>query len=76
MEVRYVDSDGELDVAQRISEVAVYIKAKCAELGIAVPKILMEPGRSIVADAGMTSILPVRLAAYPATRITFPWTAA
>lgn len=52
--VRYVDSDGELDVAQRISEVAVYIKAKCAELGIAVPKILMEPGRSIVADAGMT----------------------
>jgi diaminopimelate decarboxylase len=30
------------------------MKAAAAELGIALPKILMEPGRSIAADAGLT----------------------
>ena len=35
-------------------EVAEYIKKKCAELSVAEPRISMEPGRSIVADAGLT----------------------
>ena len=26
----------------------------CAQFGLSMPKILMEPGRSIVADAGLT----------------------
>ena len=52
--VRYVDSDPTIDIAQNIKEVAGRIKSKCASLGIDMPKILMEPGRSIVADAGMT----------------------
>lgn len=52
--VRYVESDAMLDVASRIGEVAEYIKETSAALGMTVPKILMEPGRSIVADAGMT----------------------
>ncbi|MPN18631.1 Diaminopimelate decarboxylase [bioreactor metagenome] len=30
------------------------MKEKCSELGINLPTVLMEPGRSIVADAGMT----------------------
>ena len=30
------------------------VKAQCKALGLPLPKILMEPGRSIVADAGMT----------------------
>ena len=30
------------------------MKDKCKELGINLPVVLMEPGRSIVADAGMT----------------------
>ena len=33
---------------------AAAVKNCCAELGIDVPMILMEPGRGIVADAGMT----------------------
>ena len=37
-----------------IKTVSIFIKEKCNALGINVPKILMEPGRSIVADAGMT----------------------
>ena len=52
--VRYVDTDPYLDIETKIGEVAAVIKETCARLGISVPEIHMEPGRSIVADAGMT----------------------
>ena len=52
--VRYVDSDPYLDVDKKVSEVAAAIKETCARLNIPMPEIHMEPGRSIVADAGMT----------------------
>lgn len=52
--VRYVESDPYLDIEESIGEVSKHIKKKCASLGINMPKILMEPGRSIVADAGLT----------------------
>ena len=52
--VRYVDTDPFLDIETKIADVAAAIKEACARLGIDVPEIHMEPGRSIVADAGMT----------------------
>ena len=52
--VRYLDSDPEIDVASNIAEIADFMKAHCAKLHIDLPAIRMEPGRSIVADAGMT----------------------
>ena len=52
--VRYCESDKQVDIEQRIGEVASSLKASAAALGIPLPTILMEPGRSIVADAGMT----------------------
>lgn len=52
--VRYVESDPFIDIAANIAEVAARLKTKAAELGIALPAIRMEPGRSIVADAGLT----------------------
>ncbi len=52
--VPYVESDPQIDIADNIRQVAQCVNKKCAELGIDVPKILMEPGRSIVADSGMT----------------------
>ena len=52
--VRYVDTDPYLDIETKVADVAAAIKETCARLGIAVPEIHMEPGRSIVADAGMT----------------------
>ncbi len=52
--VRYVESDPEIDYAALIYEIAGHINAYCDEIGLAVPTILMEPGRSIVADSGMT----------------------
>ena len=52
--VRYTESDPEIDIAANILQVGVALKNKAAELKIALPCIYMEPGRSIVADAGMT----------------------
>ena len=52
--VRYVASDPVIDIAASIREVAVYMKQKVAEAGIEMPHVYMEPGRSIVADAGLT----------------------
>ncbi|MBQ1283828.1 MAG: diaminopimelate decarboxylase [Clostridia bacterium] len=52
--VRYVESDPYINIDENIRLISEHIKARCAENGIAVPTILMEPGRSMVADAGMT----------------------
>ena len=52
--VRYVDSDPAADIPARIGEVAAHLKAVLAEAQLPMPRVLMEPGRSIVADAGMT----------------------
>jgi len=52
--VRYVESDPTVDIGYELSTVAEHIRRLSEELGIREPMILMEPGRSIVADAGMT----------------------
>lgn len=52
--VRYTENDPVIDIDANIRQVAAHIKAECAQLGISVPAIRFEPGRSIVADAGMT----------------------
>ena len=52
--VRYVDSDPAADIPARIAGVAEHLKALMARYGLPMPRVLMEPGRSIVADAGMT----------------------
>lgn len=52
--VRYVESDPTIDIRVNILQVGEFVRKKSAEFGVNVPKILMEPGRSIVADAGMT----------------------
>ena len=52
--VRYTENDPEIDIEDNIRQVAEYVKKVCAELNITEPAIRMEPGRSIVADAGIT----------------------
>ena len=52
--VRYVNADPYLEIGTKIMSVAAAVNRECVALGIPVPAILMEPGRSIVADAGMT----------------------
>lgn len=52
--VRYTEEDPNVDIPGNIEKLAAYIKERCDSLKIKVPFILMEPGRSIVADAGIT----------------------
>ena len=52
--VRYVAADPVIDIAASIREVADQMKVRVAEAGIEMPHVYMEPGRSIVADAGLT----------------------
>ena len=52
--VRYLESDPTIDIAANIHEVAKAVKAKCTALNLPLPAMRLEPGRSIVADAGLT----------------------
>ncbi len=52
--VRYVESDPEVDIAKNIAALARHLEAGCARYDYPVPTIFMEPGRSIVAAAGLT----------------------
>ena len=52
--VRYVESDPEISYREKIKETANNVNALFGKYNLETPKILMEPGRSLVADAGMT----------------------
>ena len=52
--VRYVESQPTIDIAENIFEVAEFMKGEALRLGIELPSIAFEPGRSIVADSGAT----------------------
>ncbi len=52
--VRYTSKDPVIDIPENIKLVAETLKKMCEKLGISLPAIRMEPGRSIVADAGLT----------------------
>ncbi len=52
--VRYLSSDPICDLDTIFTEIGDFIAKKVEELGIDMPMIGFEPGRSIVADAGMT----------------------
>lgn len=54
MAVRYTEDDPEIDYAANIKGIADIVRTLCGEYNVKMPQILMEPGRSIVADAGMT----------------------
>ena len=52
--VRYLDEDPELDIEANIAALAKEVKAQAKALALPLPALRLEPGRSIVADAGMT----------------------
>lgn len=52
--VRYTHNDPYIDIEENLRIVGQRVQSLIAELGIPMPHIYMEPGRSIVADAGMT----------------------
>ena len=54
MGVPYTEQSETIDYAANIRNIGKLIAETCERLGLEQPIILMEPGRSIVADAGMT----------------------
>ena len=54
MAVRYLESHEAIDLAENIAIIAKKMREICQELNIELPAIRMEPGRSIVANAGLT----------------------
>lgn len=52
--IRYTMDDRPVAYDQYIAAVAEVVKAACAEKGLDMPFMVMEPGRSIVGDAGVT----------------------
>ena len=52
--VKYTDGDMQPDIDAMLKNIAAVIKSRCEEMKIAAPKILIEPGRSIAANAGLT----------------------
>ena len=54
MGVPYTEDDRSIDYAGVIAEIGEIVRARCAALGLATPRIILEPGRSLVAAAGVT----------------------
>lgn len=54
MGVRYLAEHPEIDYGANIEVIAERMKKACEKNGLKFPSVRMEPGRSIVADAGMT----------------------
>ncbi len=52
--IRYTEDDDPLPVSQYVIEIVEAVKGKVKELEIEMPEIWIEPGRSLVGDAGTT----------------------
>lgn len=52
--IQYIPSDDPVEYGAYIAEVARTVRRVCGEKGLCVPRIFMEPGRSIVGPAGIT----------------------
>jgi len=54
MSIHYAEDDPALPAGLYFEKVAAVLKAKCAQLGLKLPYLLLEPGRSIPGPAGIT----------------------
>ena len=52
--VRYVKDDPFISVTESVKKISSALFADCAAKGIRPPAVMLEPGRSIVADSGIT----------------------
>lgn len=64
--IRYVADEPDIDLEAFAAELADAVASECESLGISVPKLCFEPGRSIVGTAGITlyevgTVKPVRI---------------
>ena len=52
--VKYTEYDREIDYEQAIADIAKIVRSYCNDNGINMPRVILEPGRSLVAAAGAT----------------------
>jgi len=52
--VRYIEEHPEIDYDAEIDKITAHVKAACDEYSLKLPELLLEPGRAIVAAAGIT----------------------
>jgi len=52
--VHYTEQDDAVPYEDYMAAVSVMVHKKCEDFGLALPKIYIEPGRSVVAEAGIT----------------------
>ncbi|MDO4288885.1 MAG: diaminopimelate decarboxylase [Eubacterium sp.] len=52
--IPYLPEDPTFDVTAYIPKLVAHVRVLCAEMGIDVPKLVVEPGRSLSAPAGIT----------------------
>ncbi|MBQ8339951.1 MAG: diaminopimelate decarboxylase [Clostridia bacterium] len=52
--VPYTDEDPRMDYASAVTDIAAVAKAAAERAGVPMPRIILEPGRSLVAAAGIT----------------------
>lgn len=52
--VRYIDDHPHIDIEENIRAVVDAVASSCTKAGLPVPSIMLEPGRSIIANAGVT----------------------
>ncbi|MCQ2548053.1 MAG: diaminopimelate decarboxylase [Clostridia bacterium] len=52
--VKYTEDDPDMNLDEKIADVAEACQKACKRYNVKMPAIHMEPGRSLVADAGMT----------------------
>ena len=52
--IKYLPEQTSLDIDSSIKTLSEFIYKKCGDLALNAPKIILEPGRSIVANAGAT----------------------
>ena len=52
--VKYLDTQPTVNYSESIRKIAEIVKAQCEKNGVKMPEVRLEPGRSIVANAGIT----------------------
>ncbi len=52
--VRYTENDREIDYADSVKKISEVVRAHCKTNAIPMPRVILEPGRSLVAAAGIT----------------------
>ena len=52
--VRYTEEDRTIDYADAVARIAAVARESAARAGIAMPRVILEPGRSLVAASGAT----------------------